>query len=229
MSTYEIRSKPQYEILVGISIMEKTRYLVTAAQQLSYDVLHCLLPIFENNLCLLETITIENINGANIFEMDFNFCMKTCIAAHKKLIRVVKSCHDDKSLYEKICLENKNSNLAELCNCLDSLWHNYWNTFHINKDNHLFLKEIEERLIELYGAICIKGNEQFPENFKCLSCIKDAAYLKTGILSNCDNNKTLDKKYCHHFVDVDEKCSKPNINRIIFERRMNELDTRQNS
>lgn len=227
-----MRTKEQYELLAALTILEKTRYMATAAQQLNYEVLLSLLPTLKQNLQQLNTICEIDVEMNNVFVMNFRFSLRTCILAHEMLVRVIENSKDNKSLYENVCSENKNCTLAEMCKCLDLVWRQYWQEFHIKKNHDSFLQSMEKKLTALYSAICIKGNENLPDNYLCLSCCKDSAYIKTGVTNECDEQYNTDSKsssmdYCHHFIDIQDKCPKVNINRTIFERRMNEIGTKQ--
>lgn len=230
-SSYVLRSKPNYELLAALTILEKARYMACSAQQLKYDILLSLLPTLERNLNILHMIPLEEVDGNNFFVMSFYFSLKTCILTYEKVIQIVKDSNDDTSLYKNVCLANKNCTLEEMCKCLDSIWKDYWHAFHKIKNPQNFLRLMQNKLVGLYSAICIKGNESLPDNYKCLSCCKTSAYLKTGITNECDNeainkeSNSSSMNYCYHLID--EKCTKPNINRIIFEIRMNELGTQQ--
>ena len=233
MASFELRSRVQYSFLVSLSVIEKARYLAEAAQQLSYDVLLKLMPVFERNLDILKSICLGDFE-CDYFYMDLQFCLKVCIFSYERLINVVRCSND---MYENFCSKNSTDVLPRLCFILDSLWRRYWKTFHINEDKLPFLTSIQEELVTLYSHITIKGNEKFPNSYTCLSCEKDTGYLKTGRSNVCDRTNTDNKKtdedvssmdYCHHFIDICDNSKYFNINRTIFERRMNEIGTEQN-
>ena len=224
--SYDIRCKEQYEVLAAISLIEKCRYLAASAQQLKYDILIHLSPILEHNLETLRKIDISRCYSSNYFEMNLYFSWKVCILTHEKILKAIKKSYDDKSLHENISTENEQCTLEQLCQTLDTIWNDYWQVFHIdNRCHEEFLNSIEENLIRIYSAICIKGNESFPENYSCKSCCKNSAYLNTGISNECDGSesKGCGTNYCYHFIDVRNKFNYPNINRIIFESRLNEV------
>ena len=231
MNSYDLRSKPQYEILVAISFVEKAKYLASAAQQLKFDILVSLLPHLKENLMLLKSISVPE-NEIDMFVMDFVFSLKSCIFLHEKLVRAVENSFDDMSLYENICLEN-GPTLVKLSEVLTSIWKNYWQQFHVNDDKKKFLLSTKDELIKVYSDICIMGNEQLPDDYSCLSCCKASAYLKTGITNQCENesfnvqSKKNSMNYCHHLITTNENSKYRNMDRIIFERRMNEIGTRQ--
>ena len=94
------------------------------------------------------------------------------------------------------------------------------------------LLNLQSQLVPLFSAITFKGNESLPSDYRCLSCIIDSAFTKTGRLNMCDNdNKNQDKSnsqgislnYCYHLVDTKMDSKFCNFNRAIFERRLNEI------
>ncbi len=225
--SYTIRSGRQHDILVAISLIEKARYLAEASQQLSYDVLRELLPVFIHNISVLRSV--RDYDDPNYFIMDLSFCTRACLMSYEKLIRVIESSRDDASLFENICRENDDRTLSRLCDVMDSIWKRYWLRFHVNEDKIVLLRSIENELVAICSSVCIRGNEHLPEGFRCFSCLKNSAYLKTGITDECCEKEKAcsNMNYCAHFIQTDEKSKYYNINRAIFERRLNETGTSQ--
>lgn len=224
----ELRSETQCSFLISLSLIEKSRYLAEAAYQLSYDVLSKLLPIFEHNLSVLNSVSSDNCEY-DFFYMDFMFSLKVAKHSYEKLIGVVKASSDDKSLYENLCKVNSKGTLSRLCGVLDTIWNDYWKTFHVRNDKKALLSRLEEELVEICSNITIKGNEHFPESYRCLSCELNTGYIKTGRSDICDRSdeKTTSLNYCYHFIDINDKSKFVNINRAIFERRLNEIGVKQ--
>ena len=222
---YGIRSGIQYEMLFAISLIEKARYLSECSQQLNYHILKRMLPILKDNFNKLESLVSNEIQ-TDMFFLDLSFVLKCSLYSHKKVIRAIESSFDDKTLYEAICRENEASILDKLCSILNTLWTDYWRNFHINDAKMEMLSTLEHELIPLYACITLKGNESLPSSYRCLSCIHDSAYVKTGRLNMCndDKNKGISNtlNYCYHLIDTctESKCC--NLNRSIFERRLNE-------
>ena len=82
MASFELRSRIQCSFLVSLSFIEKARYLAEAAQQLSYEILSSLLPVFKDNLAILKSICLGD-NESDYFYMDLDFCLK-CVYSHMK-------------------------------------------------------------------------------------------------------------------------------------------------
>jgi hypothetical protein len=217
-----------------MSLIEKARYLAEGAQQLTYDVLVELLPIFKQNLEILQSVHLDEFEY-DYFFMDLQFCLNVCKRSYERLIRVIEKSKDDKSLYETFCSENSSDTLPKLCSILDSLWKKYWKSFHIGENKMEFLTAMQNELINIYSHITIKGNERLPNSYTCLSCVKNTGYLKTGRSNVCDRTNSDNKNedvssmnYCYHLIDICDNSKYFNINRTIFERRMNEIGTEQN-
>jgi len=223
MASFELRSETQCEFLVALSLIEKCRYFAEASQQLSFTVLTHLLPTIKCNLEILTSINLGNFEY-DYFYTNVSFSLRACIASHEKLIRVIEMSHDDKSLYDNFCSENTATTLPDLCNVLDSIWFNYWKRFHINENKMSFLHSTEDMLVKLYSHVTLQGNERFPDSYRCLSCEKNTGYLKTGRSNVCDgkDQSSSSANYCYHFIESHDKSKFVNINRTIFERRLNE-------
>ena len=223
---YDIRSGIQYEMLFAISLIEKARYLSECSQQLKYRILKRMLPVIKSNYNKLETL-VSDVIQIDMFYLDLSFVLKCSLYSHKKVIRAIESSFDDKTLYDAICRENKDCILDKLCSILNTLWSDYWRHFHINDCKMEMLSTLESELIPLYSCITLKGNESLPSNYRCLSCILDSAYTKTGRLNICDNddknqNHSNTLNYCYHLIDTCTESKICNLNRAIFERRLNE-------
>ena len=222
---YDIRSGIQYEMLFAISLIEKARYLSECSQQLNYRILKRMLPVIKSNYNKLETL-VSDVIQTDMFFLDLSFVLKCSLYSHKKVIRAIESSFDDKTLYDAICRENKDCILDKLCSILNTLWSDYWRHFHINDAKIDTLLRLESDLIPLYSCITLKGNESLPSNYRCLSCIHDSAYVKTGRLNMCDDDKNKDNSkslnYCYHIIDTCTESKFCNLNRAIFERRLNE-------
>lgn len=227
---YELRSGMQYEMLYAISLVEKARYLSECSQQLNNDTLKKLLPVLKGNLNKLESIA-TNAREYDLFHLDLNFILKCSLHSHRNLIRAIESSNDNKTLYEQICSGNTDNVLSKLCTALNTLWLDYWKHFHNNQSAMEKLLNLEDQLIPLYSAITLKGNETIAPNTRCLSCILDSAYVKTGRLNMCDdkieNRDMVSLNYCYHLVDTKKESIYCNINRAIFERRLNERGVNQ--
>lgn len=227
MSSYQIRSSTQYEIMIALCYIENARYSAEAAQQLSYNELVKLLPTLKRNLEVLKSVSFDGKENDH-FYMDLQFCHKACVVSYEKLVKVIEMSHDDKTAYDNFCLMNSRNTLSELCDVLETIWKQYWKRFHIQEDKLHLLSTIQDKLIALFSNVAINGNEPLPANFRCLSCDRNSAYIKTGITDICDvevkdkNDKTRSLAYCHHLIDVCKQSEHFNINRVIFERRMNE-------
>ena len=234
MTSFELRSDVQFNFLVSLSFIEKARYLAEGAQQLEYNVLTELLPIFKQNLDILKSVKLGDLEH-DYFYMDLHFSLRVCIQSYERLITVIESSNDNETLYENFCSKNSVDTLARLCSILDVLWKKYWKGFHIDENKIPFLTKIQDELVNIYSHITVKGNEKLPSSYSCLSCVKNTGYLKTGRSNVCDrtnsDNKIEDSSsmnYCYHFIDVCDNSKFVNINRTIFERRMNEIGTEQN-
>lgn len=228
---FEIRSPLQYELLFAISLIEKARYLSESSQQLSYDILKSLLPILKDNYNKIESIASGEIEY-DLFHLNLNFVLNCCLHSHRKVIRAIELSCDNRTLYDNICAANKDKVLGKLCNILNTLWIYYWKHFHKNDNKMDMLLNLQSQLVPLFSAITFKGNESLPSDYRCLSCIIDSAFTKTGRLNMCDNdNKNQDKSnsqgislnYCYHLVDTKMDSKFCNFNRAIFERRLNEI------
>ena len=220
---YDIRSGIQYEMLFAISLIEKARYLSECSQQLNYRILKRMLPVIKSNYNKLESL-ISNELEIDMFYLDLSFVLKCSLYSHKKLIRAIESSFDNKTLYDAICRENEACILDKLCSILNTLWSDYWRHFHINDCKIDTLSTLENELVPLYACITLKGNESLPSNHRCLSCILDSAYVKTGRLNMCDDNQNHSNtlNYCYHLIDTCTESKNCNLNRAIFERRLNE-------
>ena len=222
---YDIRSGLQSEFMFAISLVEKARYLSECSQQLCFDVLKQMLPVIKNNYNKIKSIVSSDIEF-DIFHLDLQFVLKCCVYSHDKVIRAIESSYDDKTLYDAICRENEACILDKLCSILSTLWIDYWKHFHQDNDKMDVLLTLESELVQLYSCITLKGNESLPSNYRCLSCILDSAYVKTGRLNMCDDDKNKDNSkslnYCYHLIDTNKDSKYCNLNRAIFERRLNE-------
>jgi hypothetical protein len=230
MSTqYVLRSETQYELLAALCLIEQSRHYAEAAQQLSFEVLQQLLPTLKHNLDILKSIKLKE-HYCDFFAMNVCFSLKTAIISYDRLINVIERSNSNESLYDNFCKENSQSTLEDLCSLYNKIWVNYWKRFHIDEDKISFLKRLESELTKVYSNVCLKGNENLPDKFRCLGCLKNSGYLKTGRTDVCGSEKE-DKgcslNYCYHFIDTNNESKYFNINRAIFERRMNEIGTVQ--
>ena len=226
MTSYDLRSSSQYEYLAALSVVEKARYYAEAAQQLSYEVLAPLLPTLLRNLEILKSINLGE-GEIDRFVMDFQFCVQASIVSYERLICVIRNSKDDESLYRGFCSENLKDTLSQLCSIFDSIWEKYWKQFHSPSDKMSFLKEAQDRLVKIYSHISIQGNEKLPDGYRCLGCVRDTGYLKTGRTDVCnaeseENKGSSSMNYCYHLIDVKENSKFVNVDRAIFERRQNE-------
>lgn len=217
----------QYEIMIALCYIESARYSAEAAQQLSYNELVKLLPIFKGNLEILKSVSFDDKEN-DYFYMDLQFCLNACILSYEKLVKVIEMSHDDKTIYDNFCQKNSRNTLTELCRILQTIWKKYWKRFHVEEDKIQLLSSIQDDLVQLFSNIAINGNEPLHPDFRCLSCDKNSAYIKTGVTDICNveqkdkNDKATSLAYCHHLIDVCKDSKHFNINRVIFERRMNE-------
>ena len=226
----EIRSGSQYEFLIALSLIEKARYFAEAAQQLSYEILQTILPVLQKNLEILKSISLNDFEN-DYFLLNLKFSLRVCIISYEKLIHVASTTTDNETLHSLFSANNNRDTLKKLCETMDSIWKEYWLSFHNCANKRSFLQGVETSLVNLYTDICIRGNESFENSYRCPSCMLNSAYLKTGITDECnreDNQEqTSCQQYCYHFIDVKDTSKFFNVDRIIFEKRMNEEGTVQ--
>lgn len=228
----EIRSGLQYEFVIALSLVEKARYYAEASQQLSFHTLKSLLPVLRKNLDILKSVDLSDFTN-DYFLMDLKFSLRLCIKSYERLIYVVETSMSDESIHKMFSCKNNPNTLTDLCRIMDRIWKDYWYNFHKSSNKKSLLHDIETDLVELYSDICLRGNERFENNYKCPSCKLNSAYHRTGITDEC-NEESIESQgnissqtYCHHFVDIKDTAKFFNVDRIIFERRMNEEGTIQ--
>ncbi len=186
--SYTIRSGRQHDILVAISLIEKARYLAEASQQLSYDVLRELLPVFKHNLGVLRSVR-HDYDEVNHFLMDLSFCTRAGLLSYEKLIRVIESSRDDESLFENVCRENDDHTLSRLCDIMESIWKRYWLRFHVDEDKMELLHSIENELVAVCSSVCIKRQRTFTRGIQVLFVSEEL-----GLPQNGDNGRVLPER-----------------------------------
>ena len=226
----EIRSGSQYEFLIALSLIEKARYFAEAAQQLSYENLQSILPVLRKNHEILKSISLNDFES-DYFILNLRFSLRLCLISYEKIVHVASTATDNQTLHALFSANNNQDTLNKLCQTMDSIWKEYWFNFHNSTNKRTYLQDVETSLVNLYSDICIRGNESFENSYRCPSCMLNSAYLKTGITDECnreDNQEhTSCQQYCYHFIDVKDTSKFFNVDRIIFERRMNEEGTVQ--